>query len=145
MESELLELGIGFSHSRPYHPMTCGKVERFHQTMKKHLGAFKPARTVDALQSQLDAFVEYYNTIRPHRSLEPPRPPSRPAPRPGPRGRPSRCRRCRVRQDKAHSGSITLRCKGTLHHVAVGRWHDKKAVLILAANRDIRIMTQMGP
>jgi len=29
-------LGIASKHSRPYHPQTCGKVERFHQTMKKY-------------------------------------------------------------------------------------------------------------
>ena len=51
---------------------------------------------------------------------------------------------CRVRQDKVHSGNITLRYKSTLYHVAVGRQHDKKAVLILVANRDIRIMTPDG-
>ncbi len=28
------ELGIKYSNSRPYHPQTCGKVERFHQTLK---------------------------------------------------------------------------------------------------------------
>ena len=32
MESELCALGITFKHSRPYHPQTCGKIERFHQT-----------------------------------------------------------------------------------------------------------------
>jgi transposase len=37
MESELLALGIIYSHSRPYHPQTCGKVERYHQTLKKWL------------------------------------------------------------------------------------------------------------
>ncbi len=46
LESELLELGISFRHSRPYHPQTCGKVERFHQTMKKHLAAQRAARSV---------------------------------------------------------------------------------------------------
>ena len=46
MESELLALGIDFKHSRPYHPQTCGKVERFHQTMKKYLAAHK-ARPFD--------------------------------------------------------------------------------------------------
>jgi hypothetical protein len=30
MESELFHLGIDYKHSRPYHPQTCGKVERFH-------------------------------------------------------------------------------------------------------------------
>ena len=34
-ETELLSLGIATKHSRPYHPQTCGKVERFHQTLKK--------------------------------------------------------------------------------------------------------------
>lgn len=37
MESELLGLGIAFKHSRPYHPQTCGKVERFHRTLKTFL------------------------------------------------------------------------------------------------------------
>ena len=34
MEAELLSRGIAFKHSRPYHPQTCGKVERFHQTLR---------------------------------------------------------------------------------------------------------------
>ena len=38
LEIFLGELGIKYSRSRPYHPQTCGKVERFHQTLKKHLG-----------------------------------------------------------------------------------------------------------
>ena len=37
IEQELFALGIEAKHSRPYHPQTCGKVERFHQTMKKFL------------------------------------------------------------------------------------------------------------
>jgi len=31
MQTELLALGIDYRHSRPYHPQTCGKVERFHR------------------------------------------------------------------------------------------------------------------
>jgi len=37
LESELERLGIIYKNSRPYHPQTCGKVERFHQTLKKWL------------------------------------------------------------------------------------------------------------
>jgi transposase InsO family protein len=35
LESELERLGIVYKNSRPYHPQTCGKVERFHQTLKR--------------------------------------------------------------------------------------------------------------
>jgi transposase InsO family protein len=147
MESELLELGIEFRHSRPYHPTTCGKVERFHQTLKKYLAASKPARNLEALQCRLDKFVEYYNTIRPHRALGRRTPHvaflARTKARPS--GQPFKMPpHCRVRQDKVNSGNITLRYKSTLYHVAVGRRHDKKAVLILVANRDVRIMTSDG-
>ena len=69
MELELLSLGIGTTHGRPYHPQTQGKVERFHQTMKKYLAKQDPATTKKLLQGQLNRFAEYYNTERPHRSL----------------------------------------------------------------------------
>jgi hypothetical protein len=147
MESELLELGIAYKHSRPYHPTTCGKVERFHQTLKKHLVAYKPARNLAVLQAQLDDFAEYYNTIRPHRSLgrRTPQAAFSARTKARPSAQPFKVPpHCRVRQDKVHSGNITLRYKSTLYHVAVGRRHDKKVVLILVANRDIRIMTPDG-
>jgi len=69
MEAELLSLGIASKHSRPYHPQTWGKVERFHQTVKKYLAKKDPTTTKKQLQGQLDRFVTYYNTVRPHRSL----------------------------------------------------------------------------
>ena len=78
LEIELLVLGIKTKQSCPYHPQTCGKVERFHQTMKKYLAAQEPATTKKQLQGQTDPFVVSYNSVRPHRSLGR-RTPSRPS------------------------------------------------------------------
>jgi transposase InsO family protein len=69
METELLSLGIVVKHSRPYHPQTCGKIKRFHQTLKRHLAKQDPPLTKKQLQGQMDRFVAYYNTERPHRAI----------------------------------------------------------------------------
>ena len=42
LQTELATLGFVFKNSRPYHPQTCGKVERFHQTLKKWLTRHPP-------------------------------------------------------------------------------------------------------
>jgi transposase InsO family protein len=65
----LAALGVEDRHSRPYHPQTCGKVERFHQTLKLHLATRDPAQTLVELQAQLDRFRETYNHHRPHRAI----------------------------------------------------------------------------
>jgi transposase InsO family protein len=65
----LAALGIEDRHSRPYHPQTCGKVERFHQTLKRHLATRDPATTLTELQTGLDRFTERYNHHRPHRAI----------------------------------------------------------------------------
>ena len=69
IETNLVALGIPMRHSRPYHPQTCGKVERFHQTLKRFLTTRSAPETLRELQAQIDTFVERYNYRRPHRSL----------------------------------------------------------------------------
>ena len=68
-EANLRTLGINPVASSPYHPQTCGKVERFHQTTKKWLKAQPQADSLHQLNQQLTVFADYYNHQRPHRSL----------------------------------------------------------------------------
>lgn len=68
-EVELRAIGVVAKTSRARHPQTCGKVERFQQTLKKWLRRRPLARTLTRLQAQLDEFVAYYNHRRPHRGI----------------------------------------------------------------------------
>ena len=68
-EIRLRETGVRAITSSPYHPQTCGKVERFQQTLKKWLVHQPPAATLGELQHQLDWFRNYYNHERPHRAI----------------------------------------------------------------------------
>lgn len=148
LETELLALGIEFRHSRPYHPQTCGKVERFHQTLKKFLAKQAPARTIAELQAQIDRFTSYYNEVRPHRAKNRMTPraafDSRDKARPaGPKI--ERGKGVRVRQDRIDKGGhLTLRHAGGLHHIGVGRDHKGKRVIMLIAGFQVRIITRDG-
>ena len=55
--------------SSPYHPQTCGKVERHHQTLKKWLRTQPPPATLAELQRALDRYRAHYNTHRGHSAL----------------------------------------------------------------------------
>jgi transposase InsO family protein len=68
-ETRLRSAGVHPVTSRPQHPQTCGKVERFQQTEKKWLRAQDLARDLDELQAGLEIFRDYYNRIRPHRGI----------------------------------------------------------------------------
>src|SRR5216683_6681255 len=61
--------GSSTSSTHLLNPHTCGKVERFHQTLKRFLKKQRPARSLAELQHQLDIFRAYYNNVRPHRAL----------------------------------------------------------------------------
>ena len=83
----LRRLGIAVSHSRPYHPETLGKDERFHGTLERELGRQPPRPDLGAWQTTFDAWRHEYNHVRPHESLDLAVPASRyhVSPRPYPR------------------------------------------------------------
>jgi transposase InsO family protein len=148
MQTELLRLGIDYHHSRPYHPQTCGKVERFHQTLKRWLAKQRRARTIAELQAQVDRFVAYYNQIRPHRAVGRTTPratfDARDKARPsGPRIRVGAG--VRVRRDKIdRGGKVTLRHGTRLHHIGVGHAHKGKRVILLVNGLDVRVVSHDG-
>ena len=82
----MVRLGIRLSHSRPYHPQTQGKDERFHRTLKTELLARQSFASLDAAQDAFDRWRERYNLVRPHEALAQRPPVSRyqPSPRPFP-------------------------------------------------------------
>jgi transposase InsO family protein len=68
-EANLRVLGTVTINSTPFHPQTCGKIERFWQTLKKRLRAQDAPATIDELNELLAQFRKYYNHHRPHRAL----------------------------------------------------------------------------
>ncbi len=142
LETELERLGVQHKRSRPYHPQTCGKVERFHQTLKKYLAKQPAAPSLEALQAQLDRFARYYNEERPHRAL------GRRTPREvydaKLKARPSAKveTHFRIRHDKIdRHGKLTLRYESKLLHIGMGARHKGLPVVLLVADRDVRVVS----
>ena len=69
LEKNLARLGIKAITSRPWHPQTCGKNERGHQTLRKWLAAQPPAARPSELQQLLDRYQAEFNQ-RPHQGLD---------------------------------------------------------------------------
>jgi transposase InsO family protein len=66
----LLKLGVRVIHSRPYHPQSRGKNERFHRTLKAEVFAFKRYRDLADVQRAFDQWRAVYNLDRPHEALD---------------------------------------------------------------------------
>jgi transposase InsO family protein len=64
------ENGISHRHTAVRSPTTTGKIERFHQSLRKEFLADRSFTSHEAAQSELDAWVTDYNTQRPHQALE---------------------------------------------------------------------------
>ena len=146
LESELERLCVLFKNSRPYHPQTCGKVERLHQTLKRYLAKQAPAQTLSELQEQLDTFAHYYNDIRPHRALGGRTPlqgysarvkaePTARAP----------ATHFRVREDRVdETGKVSLRHGSRLYKIGLGRAYKGRSIKLLIADQNIRVIDPDG-
>jgi len=145
LEAELQRLNIVQKNSRPNHPTTCGKVERFQQTLKKWLTAqpIQPS-TLTELQALIDAFVDAYNNHRPHRSLPHRATPAtayQARPKTGPSADRSSDVHYRVLADKVDlNGKLSLRLNGHMHHIGVGTEHARTQVLKLVNDLHVRII-----
>jgi transposase InsO family protein len=142
LEIVLAELRITQKHSRPNHPRTCGKVERFQQTLKRWLAARALPDTLADLQRLLDDFATDYNHHRPHRSLGRTTPAA--AYQRLPKATPADTHAAthhRVRHDHIDTnGTVSLRRGGRMHHIGIGRPHAGTPVIVLAADLDIRVI-----
>lgn len=69
LQKRLRALGVAQVAASYYHPQTCGKAEREHQTLQKWLLAHPAATTIAELQALIDIYDDIYNTQRPHQAL----------------------------------------------------------------------------
>jgi transposase InsO family protein len=64
------ENGISHRHTAVRSPTTTGKIERFHQSLRREFLADRTFPSIEAAQAALDSWVNEYNTTRPHQALE---------------------------------------------------------------------------
>lgn len=65
----LIQLGIKLTHSRPHHPQTNGKIERFHRTLKAEVLGTQYFRNLIHIQRKFDEWRDIYNLSRPHEGI----------------------------------------------------------------------------
>lgn len=76
------ENGITHRLTKPQSPTTTGKIERFHQTLRRELlDGRGPFENLATAQAAVDAWLEDYNRMRPHQALDMAVPASRFAPK----------------------------------------------------------------
>jgi transposase InsO family protein len=135
-------LGVTQKNGHPGHPQTQGKIERFHQTLKRWLAQQPPARTLPELQTQLDRFRHHYNEHRPHRANNRATPADtyQATPKALPAG-PRTPGHYRIRYDKVgDGGKISIRRAGHMHHLGIGADHRGKRVLAIADDTTITVI-----
>lgn len=166
-EKLLIAHGITQKNGRPGHPQTQGKIERFHQTLKRWLKARPYPDTITDLAELLTEFRRWYNTKRPHRSIgrrdsillpglgnKPHRTLTKlrrilprcwhdhhPLGNSDPPRHPGRfTAEWRTRTDIIDTnGTVTLRYAGKLRHLGIGRGHAGTPVLLLIDDRHVSV------
>ena len=124
-------------------------MERFHQSLKSFLAKQPGAGSIEQLQAQIDRFVEYYNRSRPHRAKgrRPPLQAFESRDRAYPTGPKIKGlgKQMRVPHDKVgRTGTFTLRHRGRLYHIGVGRALRGQRIVIMVAGLDIRVLGEDG-
>lgn len=129
-QQRLAAMGIKQLSSRPRHPQTCGKLERYHRTFKDFYADHGPAASIDELQGLCDRFRWHYNHERPHQSLNQQVPSERyqALPKVGPGDR-------RPRRPKTGPWVHTVSSAGTISHhrrkINIGQaWKGQQVTVI---------------
>ncbi|WP_413336792.1 integrase core domain-containing protein [Brevibacterium sp. GP-SGM9] len=141
-EQLLTDLNIKQKNGGPSKPTTQGKIERYHQTLKRWLKADGLVDTIEALNEQLDRFAHIYNTQRPHRAI------GRRTPQAvynaTAKAQPlveTRDQVWRIRYDRVDAnGKISLRFAGRLRHLGIGRAYARQRVLLLIHGRETMVI-----
>ncbi len=138
----LTSLGVKQKNGHPGHPQTQGKIERFHQTLKRWLAQQPSASTIAELQEQLDRFRQIYNHQRPHKAIGLQTPAFAYGATVKAVLHPSTIGgHYRVRFDHVDKfGKISLRRAGKMHHLGVGRVHAKKKVTLLVDEQLVQVV-----
>lgn len=145
-ERLIASLGVIQKNGHPAHPQTQGKIERFHQTLKRWLSVRPRPATIAGLPTLLDTFTTIYNTQRIHRAHPGHLTPEQAylaRPKAHPPGLPADT--FRIRHDVIdHFGKLTLRHGSHLHHLGIGRAHAGTPVLILVTSNTVTIISKAG-
>lgn len=145
-EQLLADLRIVQKNGAAHHPTTQGKIERYHQTLKRWLNADGPVATLAELNAQLAKFTIIYNTQRPHRAIG----------RRTPHVAYTAIDKAfpvveeahiiwRVRYDQVDAtGTISIRYAGKLRHLGIGRAWARTRVLVLMKGSETMVVDRAG-
>jgi putative transposase len=135
--------GARLIHSSPYHPQTCGKIERHHRTFKAWLADQPAPANITELQAACDRYQHWYNIRRRHSAWnKPPQQAWDDAPtRGGPGHLPV--------QQNAEVKILTVFSNGDIHltgrtFVSIGRAHAAKKVTVLFDGDHVTIYSPTG-